>query len=188
VNNMSTKKYAGLEADIPTNPTDVYRDICKKIDEILNFKDALRASFGNSVDMIENSYRIMKEHIERAIKDVPVKATEGEINSVQRSIDFLINHNIHQPITPIYKDITVLLIQLFRNWNNNCIKNPRIEEKILYLERLYTSCFTTREAIEVLKALIIEGKRVLQYEPPAFKLSKAYLGVLEATINDKKES
>lgn len=184
---MSERNFGGMEAKTPTSSKDIYKDICGKVDEILNYRDALSAAFGGSVPVIENGYRIMQLHINKAIRDEPIQAQKNEINAVEQIMDILIHHQIYNPITPIFKDLTVLLIKLFRNWNDNCINSDRLREKINYLDRLFFQSLTMMETIQVLKQLTSEAKKLLEYEPPAFKLSRAYFNTIQDVMNENEE-
>jgi len=183
---MSEKDFGGMEERVPTSSEDIFHDTCEKIDKILAFKQSMAATFGGGADMIENSYRIIKEHSERAIKDEPIEAKNSEVQSVERAIDYLTDLQLNKPLTPIYKDLLFLLIPLYNNWNNNCIKSKDIGSKLSFLERMFRNSLTMEELFFVMRKLLHEAKKILEYSPPAFKLSRAYSGVIEAELNAEK--
>ena len=93
---------------------------------------------------------------------------------------------LNKPLAPIYKDLVFLLIPLYSNWNNNCIKSKDIGSKLSFLERMFRNSLTMEELFFVMRKLLHEVKKILEYSPPAFKLSRAYLGVIEEELNAEK--
>jgi len=160
-----------------------YQRNVKEIKHILSFKKELRKVFNDeNIQKIEAVFNLIVEDMDELIQDKEIKATGKEKSRVKETVNLFLYVAVNQPIVPIFRDLSRELGLLIFNWNKVVGKRPDIEIEVLATRRIVDNQMTMLDAIMVLKSLTQRLKRLEQYSPPAFQLSKAYLKSLDEEV------
>jgi len=158
---------------------EAYKRTVDHIEKILSFKRDLQREFGERRRIIEKVFGLITEQLNKQIKGEETKVTGEEKSKVKEVVNVFLQKAIHDPIPPIVRDLTKEFGLLIFNWNNSIGKRPDIAQNILLATRVVDAHMALVDAIFVAKTLCSQMRKLTQWTPPAFDLSKAYLKSLE---------
>ncbi|MHA1286995.1 MAG: hypothetical protein ACTSPB_06265 [Candidatus Thorarchaeota archaeon] len=158
---------------------EAYKRTVDRIEKILSYKRDLQREFGPRQQLIEKVFRLITNQLDKQIKGEEVEATGREKSVVKEVTSIFLRKAIHDPITPFFRDLTKEFGLLIFNWNNSLGKKPDIAQNVLLATRIVDAHMALVDAIFVAKALCDKMRKLMQWTPPAFDLSKAYLKSLE---------
>jgi len=185
--NQEKKEYGGMDARTPTTPATQHQALIKEIERILGFRKDLIATFGGSLDSMENGYRLMKEHAALIIKDEPVSVQPHEAQIIGRLFDILVDFVLYRELPLVFRDFAHALCTLGRNWNTNTINDKNLHNNITIIAKVVRDLKTVDDTMDLLRKLIEKGNQIYLYEPPAFKLSEHYFKTLtQAPIEEEQ--
>lgn len=169
------KTYGGMEESVPTSPVDMYNDTCKRIDKILNYHDQFKASWDHGAETLISAYHIMRNGIDKSIRNENISLTNEEIRTVKRASDVLYDKCLFGILEDISRDFIFEVLKLLNNWNLNCYKNEEFGTRIKATDRIFRMELTMLEMMEVNRQIIEKMKQIISYVPPSFEHSRAYL-------------
>ncbi|MHA1286147.1 MAG: hypothetical protein ACTSPB_01965 [Candidatus Thorarchaeota archaeon] len=158
---------------------EAYKRTLDRIKKILSYKRDLQREFGSRQRVIEKVFGLIKEQLDKKIKGEEIKVTGEEKSKVKEVANMFLQKAIHDPIPPIVRDLTKEFGLLIFNWNNSIGKRPDITQNILLATRIVDAHMALVDAIFVAKTLCSQMRKLMQWTPPAFDLSRAYLKSLE---------
>jgi hypothetical protein len=164
-----------------------YKSTVDKINKILGYQDDMRRVFSqNGLINIKKAFNILTEQMEKAAKDENIEPSTEEKSLVRSTVSLFREIVIEKPIAPIFRDLSATYLLLVFNWNQTFGKMPDIEKDIKLIDGIIRGQLTMLDAIRTLQILLEKTKKLQQYEPPSFNLSRAYLDNLKKEIENQK--
>jgi len=164
-----------------------YKTTVEKINKILEYRDDMRRVFSeNGFTNIKKVFNILTEQMEKAAKDESVEPSNEEKSLVKNTVNLFREIAIEKPVAPIFRDLSATYLLLVFNWNQTFGKMPDIEKDIKLIDGIIRGQLTMLDAIYTLQILLEKTKKLQQYEPPSFNLSRAYLDNLKKEIENQK--
>ena len=162
-----------------------FNETAREIERILKFKGDVEATFGrNGAPLIYECFEIIKRDLGKCLKDETIQATDIEVNKVKQMTDMFLGIGIDRELTPIFRDLSIVLMKLTYNWSVNVAHCPDIERQAKFIDRIARNSMTMLDTIWILQQLIQRARSMKDYEPPAFALARHYLNSLEAKKKD----
>lgn len=156
-----------------------YKGFCEtatKIDDMMKYEGDFRQLYGpKGMKIIKDAYVIVKTQSEEIFKGRQSPPSQQERDSVQRALNVLQDVLLTRSINPFIRDLSIYLARMITNWDRAICKCQPIRRKCLVVDQLARAQLSLMTAIEVMKELVNRGRRHLQYTPPAFETSRAFL-------------
>lgn len=176
--NMS---YGGMKSK-QTKPEDSekFLQTVNKVCDIFRYRKDLERVFGrDGLVRFEESFNIMRKHMDQLRGDRSVHVTPPERDKVMGTLRLLQAIAVNNPIVPIFRDIVIPFNRIAYNWNQNTQNDKHMELTIQTINRIITSQKTMDDTITILQTLLRKARDEIRYRPPSFELSRHYLNSLE---------
>jgi len=156
-----------------------YKAFCEainRIDNIVGHKKDFSQLYGpKGMKIIVAAYEVVKTQSEEIFRDRKNPPTKEEQEVVHRALNVLQDVLLTKPMAPFVRDLSIEFARLVTNWDKAICKCQPIYRECLVIDQLARGHLSLMTAIDVLKGLVAKGQRHLQYTPPAFEISRAYL-------------
>lgn len=164
-----------------------YKSTVEKINKILGYENDMRSVFSqNGFTNIKKAFNILTEQMEKAAKDENVEPSNEEKSLMRSTVNLFREIAIEKPIASIFRDLSATYLLLVFNWNQTFGKMPDIEKDVKLIDGIIRSQLTMLDAIRTLQILLEKTKKLQEYKPPSFNLSRAYLDNLKKEIENQK--
>ncbi|MFA6437575.1 MAG: hypothetical protein WC242_05320 [Candidatus Paceibacterota bacterium] len=161
-----------------------YKLTVEKIEIIFKQEEKLKQMFSDKWQQkLNSSFEMFRQQINDFIKDEKEKiVSEQEIEKAREIIGVFLEIVLEKPITPIIKELIGNYSLFIFNWNQMLGKDPTINQNLKLIDGIIKAQSSLMEAIAIIQLLMNRARRFIDYEPPAFDLSRSYLLNLKEAI------
>jgi len=156
-----------------------YKAFCEavsRLDNIIGHEKDFSQLYGpKGMKIVKDAYEIVKAQSEEIFRDRKNPPTKEEQEVIHRALNILQDVLLTRPIVPFIRDLSIDFARLTTNWDRAICKCQPIRRKCLVIDQLARAQLSLITAIEVMQELVNRGQRHLQYTPPAFEISRAYM-------------
>ncbi len=160
-----------------------YQQTVANIKKFFEWDLALRGVFGSRIDLVKGVFELIQRQMNELDEDKKVEVTGEEKSRVKEVANLFSSIAVNNPILPIFRDLASSYLLLVFNWNKELGKRDDIANSVNVTLNIVMDQMTRTESIAVLKVLIANAKKMAEYNPRSFELSRAYLETLN---KDKK--
>ncbi|RLF63133.1 MAG: hypothetical protein DRN30_06995 [Thermoplasmata archaeon] len=147
----------------------------RKLAQLYNdphFSDYFRGVNEKNVKM---SIQVMFEDLDRASNGVPVSVTDDKIKLIHDGVRLMLNVVMNAKLNDYIRNLAYMYATFAKNWCQNVKYNDDIISYANAIELLVTQNATILDAIDMMRMFLNKYRRVIEYSPPAFEVSKHFL-------------
>lgn len=139
----------------------------------VNSNDFMRI-FGRGPD-IKDAINIMITGLDEIVRGSRSGVSQNMYERVERGTKHVMEYVIYKKIDKFGASFALAYTDLLTMWNKELGYNVDFDIMADAIRSIVRSHLTINESIDVLRSLLMRAERYLQYEPPAYKISRHFL-------------
>jgi len=162
---------------------EMYKTIRNSVVRAVNSNEFLR-EFGRGAD-IKDAINIMVLGLDEIMRGSRSGVSSNMHDRVDRGTKHVMEYVIYKKLDKFGASFSYNYAELLSMWNKELGYNVDYDIMADAIKSIVRSHLTNMEAIDVLRSLLDRAKRYVDYEPPAYKISRHFLQ--EVLERNKKE-
>jgi len=160
------------------NGEQMYMQTRGRLVNMLNSQQIIR-EFGRKADAVRHGCDVMISQLDLVLRGKRVVPNDSERSAVATATNAILEKVVYDPIDRFTADFAMLFAEIAKNWNQKIGYQYDMDIWVDTIARVVQQHLTIVDAINILRQLLNKCVNLLNYEPPAFTLSKHYLKVIE---------
>lgn len=156
---------------------EMYKQNIGQLCELFKYRDDIQYTFGpRGIEVIESTFGLLRQQMDRRMlqQDTTVPCGQQCLDQVKDALNIIKHEVIYKPHTPILRDFGMEFARLALNWATLIAQRPDLINDAATIQRMIRSQLTLEDCIEIIKQLMDQSRKVLEYVPPGFNLSRHY--------------